>query len=182
MFYNHTMSLPEVSYRPNGQEYQWSMARVAAVGATLPIAEPLLQNTPAIHDAISGPLNPTNYIGNMYVGATIAAGVSLAYATAKGIDRSLKDTAISQASMETFRRRGVAVACGATAVVNCLTETKWGVQHFPLAEWIHGETPDIFDTLASTATAAVASLAFWRKKKGCPPSEEDLAKLASKHY
>jgi hypothetical protein len=100
----------------------------------------------------------------MWVGALIAGGASIAYASKNSIHEGR--LTLDSESMNRFRKFGVAMVCGATALTNCITETKWGVKHLPVAEWLGGTTPDVLDTAYSTAWAGlVSSVFFWRKRK-----------------
>lgn len=121
------------------------------------------QLIPGIHEMMPEPFDITNHAGNMAIGTVVAAAAVWQYAGR----HSIRDTekVIDQESMDRFRKYRVAVVCGATALANCITETKYGVQHFPVAEWLGGKTPDVLDTLYSTAWAGLlAHVAFWRKR------------------
>jgi hypothetical protein len=147
------------------ERYQLQTPRILPASVLTSTLE-LAQKIPGIHEVMREPLDITNHAGNMYVGAAAATVVSLAFA-AKG---SEKDISISNESMKQLRRFGIAAACGATAVINCMTETRWGVSHLPVAEWVGGKTPDSLDTLYSTVWAGVTLLAFWKK---IPSSHSD---------
>jgi hypothetical protein len=112
------------------------------------------------------PFDLTNHGGNMWVGAGIAAAVSLGHAVKNDPHGDVLyecPGSVNSEAMGRFRRFSVAAICGATALVNCVTETKWGVQYLPVAEALNGPEPDILDTIYSVAAAGIASFAVWRR-------------------
>lgn len=145
-----------------GQDYELATRRLTIAGLTGPLLE-AAQNIPHIHEVMPEPFDITNHAGNMWGGALVAAGVTFGYAMKNNTTE--ESLTISEESMSSFRKRGVAMIMGATALANCVTETKWGLQHFPVGEWLHGTTPDVLDTIYSTVWGGILSLAFWKKAK-----------------
>lgn len=83
-----------------------------------------------------------NHAGNLWVGA---------------------GAAIASEMLPTRRSVRTMIAMGATALVNCTVETKWGVQHLPIAETLGGTTTDILDTIYSVGIAGFLSAFISRK-------------------
>lgn len=121
------------------------------------------QNIPHIHEVMPEPFDITNHAGNLWVGAAVAYVAIDRYTAKNRLDD--KSYAISDESMSTFRKRGVAMIMGATALANCITETQWGVQYLPVNDLLGGTTPDVLDTVYSTVWSGILSLAFWKKTK-----------------
>ena len=151
-----------MSRESGGQNYELATPRLTIAGLTGPLLE-AAQNIPHIHEVMSEPFDITNHAGNVWGGALVAAGVTIGYAMKNSTNE--ESLTISEESMSRFRRRGVAMIMGATALANCITETKWGVQHLPVAGWLNGETPDVLDTVYSTVWGGILSLAFWKKAR-----------------
>jgi hypothetical protein len=146
----------------DAQNYELSTRRITVAGLIGPLLE-TAQKIPHIHEVMPEPFDMTNHAGNMFGGFSIALGVTLGYAMRNGNNEEA--LTIPEESMSRFRRRGAAIIMGATALANCVTETKWGLQHFSVGEWLHGTTPDILDTVYSTVWGGVLSLAFWKRAK-----------------
>lgn len=142
-------------------EYDFQERRILPLNAVAFLLEGA-QKIPGIHEVMQEPFDITNHGGNMCFGTGIASITALTYAIKNSIDED--GLTINEESMNRFRKYGIAMACGATALVNGITETKWGVKHLPVAEWLGGRTPDVLDTLYSTAWAGVASVLLWRKR------------------
>jgi len=128
------------------------------------ILEPM-QYIPHIHEWMPEPFDITNHAGNMVGGTAVAIMGSLAYGAKNQVKNDSPELEIDTEAMQRFRKFGVAAICGVTALANCVTETRWGVQHLPVARWLNGTTPDILDTTYSTLWAGGLSFAFWRKTK-----------------
>lgn len=158
--------MPEtpVAASPGGTatKFDFSPSRMLGVAMTQAGLE-IGQNIPKIHEVMPEPFDVTNHAGNMWVGAAIAATAAIPYSIKNNVGEDVGMT-IDQASMDRFRKFGIATICGATALANTITETKWGVQNLPVADWLNGENPGVLDTLYSTTWAGIASMLFWRKQ------------------
>lgn len=75
------------------------------------------------------------------------------------------DFEVSAADMSKFRKFGVAAVSASVGLINCITETKWGIQHIPVISELAG-TPDPLDAIYGTAAAVLTSLLIWRKVPG----------------
>ena len=144
LFYNHSLMNSESSIETT---HRLRTERFVAAAVTGPILE-MMQNIPGIHQVMPEPFDITNHAGNMWGGSTIAMVGTALYAARTSEEP--KTWVIDDESMSRFRKFGVSAICGAAALINCVTETKWGVSHLPVAGWLHGKTPDPLDTLYST--------------------------------
>ncbi len=144
----------------SAREYELSRKRFVLFGIMAPALESL-QNIPHIHEVMPEPFDVTNHAGNFWVGGLVAGAVSVAAAAA---DSSTSQGFMPEASMGRFRKRTLPVIFGATALLNCITETRWGVKHLPIAEALDGPVPDPLDTLYSTAWAGLAATFMWKKR------------------
>ncbi len=133
---------------------------------TAMLTGPLLemgQLIPGIHDVMAEPFDITNHAGNMWVGSFVAGCAAITYNAIK--EQEDVQGGIPQEAVSRFRKYGTAAICSTVAAVNCITETKWGVETFPVAEALGGTTPDVLDTAYSTAWAGLVSVGLWRRKK-----------------
>jgi len=60
---------------------------------------------------------------------------------------------VNEKTFNRARKITTAAAVGVTALVNCVTETKWGVSHLPVADLLGGRVADPLDTLYSAGYA-----------------------------
>ncbi len=153
------------------QEYELVKSRFTQAAIAGPALE-MAQNIPGIHEIMAEPFDLTNHAGNLW-GGTIVAGVT-AFAYAKRMEAPENSLVINEEDMNLFCKYAVAGVVGATALINCVTETKWGVKNLPFAEWLHGTTPDRLDALYSAVWGGILSMAFWKKR----PSNTTVAELA----
>jgi hypothetical protein len=147
---------------PAGPDYALSARRMLTANVMVPLLE-TTQTIPGINDVMAEPFDVQNHAGNMGAGVVIATVGTLAFAVKNSTGEQA--LTIPAESMGRFRRYGVVAVMAAAMLVNGVTETKWGVQHLPVAGWLRGDEPDAWDTAYSTATAGLFSLAFWKKTK-----------------
>ena len=113
------------------------------------------------------PFDIVNNVGNMGPSVPLAMAGCMLYAYHHPEVRPA-DFQLSAEKMSNFRKFGIAAVCAGVALVNCITETKWGIQHVPVIGELAG-TPDPLDIVYGTAMGAFTSLFVWRKKAGQPP-------------
>jgi hypothetical protein len=148
------------------------LSRLLTTVNTAVISLELMQLSPECH--LPEPFDIVNHAGNMGYGGINACVGTMAYTLYKDRQRARDqdnvnvyngNAFLTKDEKQTFNRFGVAAICGATALMNCVTETKWGVKHLPVAEMLGGTTADPLDLIYSTVWAGIASLAFWKKNK-----------------
>ena len=147
---------------PNPQEYELSTLRLLGAGMVGPGLESI-QNVPNVHEFTPEPFDITNHAGNMWGGTFIGTAAALAYSIYIAKKYGEDDLILPANSVSRFRRVGVPVVGLATALINTVTETKWGLSTFPIGKALNGPVPDILDTLYSTAWGIAVSCAVWRR-------------------
>jgi hypothetical protein len=160
--------MSEVTTENTAHSEMVSIPTMAALGFVGVALEAIQTQVPQIHEILPEALDISDHAGNMWVGAAVAAAATIGYAVKNRVN---DDFAITAESMSRFRKVGVPIVLGATAALNCITETKWGVKHLPVDNWLNAPYADPLDTLYSTVWGGVLSLAFWRKVK-TNPSEQ----------
>lgn len=120
----------------------------------------MLQNFPHLH--LPEPFDIVNHAGNFWGGTTTAIAMAATYGILYGVNNGT-DLKISEQHMATFRKAIIPAILVTTFLLNCITETRWGVDHLPFAHWLGGTTPDVLDSVYSTAYAGVASAVIWEE-------------------
>jgi len=135
------------------------------VGSILPgIAE---ATSAGHHYNLPDVINIAEHVGSLWPGGVVATLGSYAF-LAYNYQQIRKETGVepkqdrvSAERLSAFRKYGTPAIMAATALVNCITETKWGVEHLPVAGWFNGKTPDVLDTAYSTVWAGICANLFW---------------------
>lgn len=122
---------------------------------------------------IPEPLDVFNHAGNMWIGGFVALATTQGVIAAnQRSGRSPDHYSVKENDFRSTRRIIVGASVGVTALVNCITETKWGVSHLPVAEALNGTTPDVLDTAYSTAFAGLLTTLGWRQSaRAIPPTQ-----------
>jgi hypothetical protein len=111
----------------------------------------------------------TNYAGNMVYGAGVAAAAVSAYCMYRNRHLSRPSYAdihtVPAETVRGLRVKGTAAIIGALTLLNVVTETKWGVETFPIARWLNGPVPDPCDAIASTVTAGIVANMYWSPRR-----------------
>jgi hypothetical protein len=76
--------------------------------------------------------------------------------------------AYSRHQMRRLRRRSLATTIVITGLINCATETAWGVAHLPIARLLNGTTPDPLDLGYSVLWSAMVVALGWRQIHTAP--------------
>ena len=119
-----------------------------------------------LNGRIPEPLDLFNHTGNLWVGSSLAIlSTAGAIAVSNLSTESIKtlDFNIQEEKFSRTRKLAFGLAVGSTALVNCITETKWGVTHLPIANALGGPVPDVIDTAYSTGFASILTWFGWRK-------------------
>jgi len=110
--------------------------------------------------------------GNLGFGFSVAQtvmyiGLGLRHTRNKrqGITSIWDTRTFSRREARRFKVVGVLIAGVVTALLNCTTETRWGVTHLPIAKMLHGLTPDPLDLIYSVLWSVATILIPWRRVK-----------------
>ena len=135
------------------------------------VTEPILRilaDAAELRNSLPEPFDVFDHAGNLGEGMAIA-GVAVIIKQIKESQANKKvgkGSSLTPQQLRTFRRRWVPAVMALTMIVNTLTETKWGIETFPVEKLFPNTTPDPLDALYSTAAAGLFTAFAWKRRKG----------------
>lgn len=133
--------------------YSLTTTRALIFGLIFPVLE-LFQNESSLH--FKEPFDLINHVGNMGLGAMLTYSANLVILKFTSHTKTTdNDPILTERQFENTKFIRLFLSLVIVTLANMSVETKWGIEHLPIANWLHGTTPDPLDLIYSVGYSII---------------------------